>query len=679
MGKNRHISPFLLLLLLLIIPAGMALADNCSSPGDCEETAGYNAILAVIGGILAAVIGLLGASLSGSAAAEEIADEAVEEVETEEEEEELSEEEKDRQMEETLVRDVNEFISKHPEYERIRDKIFKPDGTVNRDVMGAMMEHYDKYGPGSEYQKVFEKEQEFLRVKADDFFADHPEYQKASEHVYLEDGTIDKGQFRKILEHYNKYGRPGGPEDAPPSVFEEGLQGTAREIFTGRDAEGNFSWSSFILRGLLVYTSGGASEFVYTPGDALYRLKDGIDRGEEGAELYGKVAAGVILDEMIGRALGKGIEKGIGKLVEKFPGAAQNVGDFLENLKNKLNRPVFKPNSGAAPISDELARFKDQMMRALDSGDDEAVKQLFKNKGMDKLGQLESTGHLNNQQAQQLVNFHDRTTTDAIRSGTVDTIEEFGRKYGVKPDEIMVGNSGSTGQYRSVKTDADRTIVATFSDDAVRAHANANNMSMGEAAADLQNKFTNMHAQNVDASLQRMDLSAADMDTGSYSGFGSGAGPADSYPMGYTQSRQAIQGEAEVFRLNPDGSVSNYKTSGQSILDQNALNTSRYGGDLPTDPTRIDIGEMKPLMEQQQTAIGKYTDPKSLAKAVDRAHYAAGRIGQPMPDPNVVEASRLIRARPQDTQQILQDYGYTADSFAQAAKDMMNRYNPTFG
>lgn len=38
---------------LAIGTAGVAVADNCSGPGDCEETAGYNGVIAVVGGIAA--------------------------------------------------------------------------------------------------------------------------------------------------------------------------------------------------------------------------------------------------------------------------------------------------------------------------------------------------------------------------------------------------------------------------------------------------------------------------------------------------------------------------------------------------------------------------------------------------------------------------------------------------
>lgn len=44
-----------LMLLALASGARPAAADNCSSPGDCQETGGYNGIIAVVGGIAAVV------------------------------------------------------------------------------------------------------------------------------------------------------------------------------------------------------------------------------------------------------------------------------------------------------------------------------------------------------------------------------------------------------------------------------------------------------------------------------------------------------------------------------------------------------------------------------------------------------------------------------------------------
>ena len=46
--------------------AGVALADNCSSPADCQETANYNTVVAVTGGGVAVVAGLIAVMVSSS-------------------------------------------------------------------------------------------------------------------------------------------------------------------------------------------------------------------------------------------------------------------------------------------------------------------------------------------------------------------------------------------------------------------------------------------------------------------------------------------------------------------------------------------------------------------------------------------------------------------------------------
>ena len=40
--------------------AGAAAAHDCSSPKDCEQTAGYNAVIALTGGVVAVGAGLVG-------------------------------------------------------------------------------------------------------------------------------------------------------------------------------------------------------------------------------------------------------------------------------------------------------------------------------------------------------------------------------------------------------------------------------------------------------------------------------------------------------------------------------------------------------------------------------------------------------------------------------------------
>ncbi|MBI2982803.1 MAG: hypothetical protein HYY42_01205, partial [Chloroflexi bacterium] len=49
--------------------AGAASAHDCSSPRDCEQTAGYNAMIAITGGVVAVGAGLIGVYVGTSAGA----------------------------------------------------------------------------------------------------------------------------------------------------------------------------------------------------------------------------------------------------------------------------------------------------------------------------------------------------------------------------------------------------------------------------------------------------------------------------------------------------------------------------------------------------------------------------------------------------------------------------------
>ncbi len=51
-------------LFLFLLQQVISFAHDCSSPGDCEETAGYNAAVAIVGGAIALVSGIVGSSFA---------------------------------------------------------------------------------------------------------------------------------------------------------------------------------------------------------------------------------------------------------------------------------------------------------------------------------------------------------------------------------------------------------------------------------------------------------------------------------------------------------------------------------------------------------------------------------------------------------------------------------------
>ena len=347
------------------------------------------------------------------------------------------------------------------------------------------------------------------------------------------------------------------------------------------------------------------------------------------------------------------------------------------------------------------------------------VRSLYRGDGLERLGRLEAAGGLDNKTAAAVLSIHDEITGGAIRVGTETSIDDMMRLHGVRPQQVIVGNSGSVGVTRSVMTDADRTVVTVFGDadlDLWRARTGG---TRGQAAQDLQDTYRDLHRRNAelalndptdpavrlaresnmslgeaaahldtigadDATAAARRLTGGEMDMASYSGFGSLTGPADSYPAGFTRARMSIQGNADVYRVSSNGSVSSYRTSGQAIIDQHELERVRHTGAVTTvdvgdgirvaDPTRIPDAELGPLLNQQVMAIEHYDDVKSVAKAVDRVQYIAGRSGRSLADASLVEASISIRANPRGTASILAELGMSEQQFVDATKTMVRDY-----
>ncbi|MBN1152226.1 MAG: hypothetical protein JXA58_03355, partial [Dehalococcoidia bacterium] len=441
------------------------------------------------------------------------------------------------------------------------------------------------------------------------------------------------------------------------------------------DADGNTSYTSMLLRGLVGVATGGGSEFVYTPTDALYRMKDGVDRGESGITLFGKAVGGAIVDELMGRAIGGVLNKGIGYVAKKFPGLTKTVSEYADDIYKRLNKPI----GGASPstLSSQLAAKKAALEAALDSGDDDAVRALYKNGGMDDLAKLESGGHITPDQAQRLNRVVTNTTDEAIDSATKRTLTQFRDETGVKVDELLVGDSGSSSRSlgpRSVRTDADRSLVSKFNQADLQNYANRNKVSVEQAYDDLSKKITGMQQQNIDEALPK-GLSTADVDCKCYDRIGAGAGQSDCYPEGFTNARQA-QGRTTVYQGDADGNLArSYQTSGQATVDQNQLMKAQFGGEMSPDPTRIGSDELPKLLDNQKASVAHHSDAKSVAKAVGRAKYVADRIGQPL-DPDVTNIAKQITGNPQGQQGILQNHGLTEDQFVDRAKGMLMSYKP---
>ncbi len=464
--------------------------------------------------------------------------------------------------------------------------------------------------------------------------------------------------------------------------------------------------------------TGGLSEGIITPWEIAAAMERAAAQAHaDGRDLtYGEAIAAGMWQAGPGMLIGKVGQMGVdrfGRAIadttgEALEAAGRQVGDFFESgartgaregletglregAESAATRAATRVATAPRLSPQQLSELRTQVAAAVKSGDDEALRAIYQNGGMGRLGQLEAAGAMDRQTATALVDFHDRVTGNAIRQGTHDTIDEFARlNGGIRPQEVLVGNSGSVGAGRSVVTDADRTISTSFSETDIDRWiiSRGGGMTHTQAARRMRAEFAGLHEANVANNLNPSGtvnpVGKADMDVSSYGGFAGSASHDDIYPTGYTQSRMAIQGGTEVYTVSPHtGQATVHSTSGQAIIDHNMLEEVRFTGKeipmadgWPLDPTRIPETELAPLLREQQKAIAKYTDVKSVAKALDRAEYIATRSRQPMGDQTLVDAAVRIRSDPLQTAAVLKELNMTEAQFVAASRDMMNQYAP---
>ena len=689
-------------LVLELVSPELALAHDCSSEADCQQTSGYNAATSVGGGTIGAGAGLLGVQIASGAgpAGDSSAKTSTGPpgggptvvgldgkpltswsadsppgdnggvgkpgdvlVEGNWEDPEYAEE-RMRQLRER-EKELNTF------WDDVQDKSQQWLSDRHQQLEAeAAAERKVRQDAADSLERI---RQIARRHGYDDIL------ERAEGVAVNPDGSINVDYVNRLKDTLKRrIGRDIAAPAGRPTTADwvaDGFSMTAKEVFTGTDADGNTSYKSMLLRGLVGAATGGGSEYVYTPTDALYRMKDGVDRGESGVTLFGKAAAGAIVDELIGRAVGGALNKGIGYVAKKFPGLTKTVSEYADDIYKRLNKPIGGANPAA--LSSQLAAKKAALAAALDSGDDDAVRALYKGGGMDDLARLESGGHITPDQAQKLNRVLTRTTDDAVDSATKRTLTQFRDETGVKVDELLVGDSGSSSRSlgpRSVRTDADRTLVSKFNQTDLQNYANRNNVSVDQAYDDLSRKYTGMQQSNIDEALPK-GLNASDVDCKCYDRIGAGAGQSDCYPEGFTNARQA-QGRTTVYQADADGNLArSYQTSGQATVDQNQLMKAQFGGEMSPDPTRIGADELPKLLDNQRASIANHSDAKSVAKAVGRADYVAGRVGQPL-DPDVTNIAKQITGNPQGQQGILQNNGFTEEQFVNRARSMLTNYKP---
>jgi len=483
--------------------------------------------------------------------------------------------------------------------------------------------------------------------------------------------------------------------------YQEGIRGTAREIFTGVgqkwDPESgqyidSLSYSSMGLRILTGVATGGTSEYIYKPVWSAYSVNDRLERGETlfdaimgtGDALAKQYAGGQVL-----KAASPYISYGMNKATGYIPDSVKSAGSAIKNTLTKPRSLPFgskaarlSPVTKPVPLAPELAPTKRAVSDALRIKDPikqaEAIKRLYSNNGMNKLRALEQSGHLTAEQANQINQAMTREVNKAVNDATTRNLNSFRvsekiatkngmvvkdvyKVEGVKVEQVMIGDSGSSSAVkifknkgRSIYTDHDRTVHVTFNKEQLQAYADAKYMSPKEAQIQLNKVFTENQKGSVIKSLNRSGLNSNDVDVKIYSGLGGKAGQADSYPGGFTSVRQATQGRTEVFKINSQAQVSSYKTSGQALTDQAAIDRFNYSGKdnwLQSGGPKIAnanrYAEGKDLLGHQINGL-KSGDIQQAAKASERLDKGLVLMDSPYRvPPATLRLANYIRNNPQ--------------------------------
>jgi len=320
---------------------------------------------------------------------------------------------------------------------------------------------------------------------------------------------------------------------------------------------------------------------------------------------------------------------------------------------------------------------RDGIEAAARAVDPKKIAYLFKEGGRENLAQLEALGKITRSEAAVINRVMDEQVGGSIQRGMAEAAKQWdSAASGVRLERVVLGDSGSSaasalGKTRSVLTDFDRTVVGVFNPDDVAKYAAERGISPAEAYKQLNQQLTDSATEQIGKQMPGK-LTASDADVKLYSGIGTGAGQKDAYAAGFTSTRQAVQGNGTVFK--PDGLT--YRTSGQAVVDEADLMKAAVGEQVPFTQPTFPASEFPQVAQQQVASLAKSTDPKTVAKALDRLIVMTGRNEVASTgltaNPQLADLARQIVRNPQmdkGTIALLAKNGYTPEAFAAAVSE----------
>jgi hypothetical protein len=212
----------------------------------------------------------------------------------------------------------------------------------------------------------------------------------------------------------------------------------------------------------------------------------------------------------------------------------------------------------------------------------------------------------------------------------------------------------------------------------------------------LNEKFWETHNSEVNKAMKDSGMTggAKDFDYKTYNGVGKpppapsggeGAAPADTYPYNYTAQRQMLGGKTTVYtpdkggiKVTSDGKVEikSYQTSGEALVDADALSKGRMTGGMPPAPGKVGYGELPDVIRMQLKSATEHADLKSVAKALDRASDSARRLN--IHNPELDKLSELAASLKRGTQSpealnALKNANLTEAQFIEKTRSMLNQ------
>ncbi len=164
---------------------------------------------------------------------------------------------------------------------------------------------------------------------------------------------------------------------------------TAKEVVTGEKDDGSISWLGMGARLMIMAATGGLAggaslTYVTLDGamnvaEALYRIKDEIDKGGSDFRAVSKAVGLFVLGEQVGWLAGEAGGKFMGEMMERFPAFTNKAADFIENalLKASAKNQMWSKALGMV-TKDSAEESIDQInKRLVDIGSDQAAKEII--------------------------------------------------------------------------------------------------------------------------------------------------------------------------------------------------------------------------------------------------------------------------------------------------------------